>query len=218
MVDVRSDDKARALAGDAVGDPVPLRCLLVEDHRMLREGLALLLQQTGAVEVVGQVECGADARAAMAGGAVDVAVLDIALAGEDGIALAAELNVPTVMLTMYDDPSTVDRALRAGALGYVLKGGDVAELVDAIRAAAAGERWLDSKLSRASRGGPEVLSAREIEVLRGVAQGWTSADIAAHLGVATKTVQHHRARIMDKLGIRSTAGLVRYALRAGVAE
>ena len=192
--------------------------LLVEDHAILRQGLAALLAGVDGVRVCANVGDSAAAFAALREHEPDVAVFDVSLGGEDGIALAARCEVPVVMLTMYDDITTVERALHAGALGYVLKGGGVDELVAAIRAVRAGRRWLDPKLGGAPMVGTSTLSEREVQVLRLVAGGLTSAEIGRELGLATKTVQNHRLRITDKLGIRSTAGLVRYALRAGIAQ
>ena len=155
--------------------------------------------------------------------------MDIGLPLCDGIEATRRLRqqapeLPVVILSMHDDATTVDRALRAGARGYVLKGAGFARLCDAIRSVRRGEVYLSPDISdhvltgylRAGDGDP--LSDREREILRLISDGHTSAAIARQLGLKPKTIENHRANIMDKLQIRTTAGLVRYALRSGVAR
>lgn len=200
--------------------------LLVEDHQILREGVAALLSQTEGIEVVADVATAADAMAAVREGGIDVAVVDVQLDGEDGIALTRRLkylqsDLHVLILSMFDDRATVNKALRAGASGYVLKGGGVTTLAAAIEAVNSGQQWLDPKLPGGAGAGGQAqadvpLSDREIGVLALVADGLTSAEIGQKLGLATKTVQNHRARIMEKLNIRSTAALVRWALEHGI--
>jgi DNA-binding NarL/FixJ family response regulator len=153
----------------------------------------------------------------------------VGLPGLNGIETARIVRrdhpgIPVLMLSMYDDVQTVERALRAGAAGYVLKGASVADLVQAIRAVDRGETYLSAGLSqRVGRGAGgadddeiDPLSPREREVLQLVAEGFTARQIAEQLGLSPKTVENHRSNIMDRLGVRTIAGLVRYAIRTGI--
>jgi two-component system response regulator NreC len=201
------------------------RILLVEDHQMVREGLRSRLAGEPDFEVVGEAAEGAQAVRLAAELAPHVVVMDIGLAGLSGIEATKRLvrarpEVVVVALSMHDDAPTVNRALRAGARGYVLKGSGVAALCQAIRTVLRGETYLSPALSEyvlpayLKRGGEDVdpLSDRENEILALVAEGFTGRQVAERLGLKPKTVENHRARIMEKLGIHTTAGLVRYAL------
>jgi DNA-binding NarL/FixJ family response regulator len=157
--------------------------------------------------------------------------MDLGLPGLDGIEAtrrirAARSLTQVVILSMHDEPDRVERALRAGASGYVLKGQGIRSLCDAIRSARRGESYLSEELrgyvghggGRPGEGpgrdaGGDGLSDREREVLALIADGLTSREIAERLALRPKTIENHRARIMDKLEIHTTAGLVRYALR-----
>ena len=203
----------------------PIRVMLVEDHQILRQGVAALLATVDGVEVVAQAGNTTDALQRAREGGLDIAVVDVGLGTEDGIALARRLRfvgggLRIVMLSMYDDKATVQKAQRAGAKGYVLKGGGVDSLSEAIFAVMRDEEWLDPKLpgqgASAGRNSELPLTEREVMVLELVAAGRTSAEIADKLGLATKTVQNHRARMMEKLSIHSTAALVRYAIDNGL--
>ncbi|MBH25491.1 MAG: DNA-binding response regulator [Myxococcales bacterium] len=207
----------------------PIRVLLVEDHQMVREGLCSLLESTNDMTVLAEAHDGADAIRVAEERGPDVVVMDVSLPGLNGIDATLRLNrrrpdIPVVMLSMHDDAATVDRALRAGARGYVLKGAGVEYLCDAIRAVYQGEVYLSSGISDYILQGylnsddphTDPLTEREREVLQLIAEGYTSREIAERLDLKTKTVQNHRANIMDKLDIRTTAGLVRYALSNGL--
>ncbi len=205
------------------------RIVLCEDHQMVREGLRALIDGEPDLEVVADASDGEQAIRAALDHSPDVVVMDIGLPLCDGIEATRRLRqqapeLPVVILSMHDDATTVDRALRAGARGYVLKGAGFARLCDAIRSVRRGEVYLSPDISdhvltgylRAGDGDP--LSDREREILRLISDGHTSAAIARQLGLKPKTIENHRANIMDKLQIRTTAGLVRYALRSGVAR
>ncbi len=205
------------------------RIVLCEDHQMVREGLRALIDGEPDLEVVADASDGEQAIRAALDHGPDVVVMDIGLPLCDGIEATRRLRqqapeLPVVILSMHDDATTVDRALRAGARGYVLKGAGFARLCDAIRSVRRGEVYLSPDISdhvltgylRAGDGDP--LSDREREILRLISDGHTSAAIARQLGLKPKTIENHRANIMDKLQIRTTAGLVRYALRSGVAR
>jgi DNA-binding NarL/FixJ family response regulator len=204
------------------------RILLVEDHQMVREGLRSLLAGEPDFEVVGEAADGADAVRLATALAPDVVVMDIGLVAVSGIEATRRVvrerpGTAVVALSMHDDAPTVDRALRAGARGYVLKGSGVAALCQAIRTVRRGETYLSPAVSEYVLRGflaPgtadwDPLSERESGILRLIADGLTGRQIAERLGLRPKTVENHRARIMEKLGIHTTAGLVRYALDRG---
>jgi two-component system response regulator NreC len=208
-----------------------IRVLLVEDHAVVREGLRSLFGGEPDLTVVGEASSGEEALGQARSLAPDVIVMDVGLGGIDGIETtrrlaAAEPARPVVILSMHDDAATVDRAFRAGARGYVLKGAGFARLCDAVRSVHRGEVYLSPDISEyvlqgyLTRSAQEVdpLTDREREVLRLIAEGLTSAEIAARLGLKPKTVENHRGHIMEKLDIHTTAGLVRYAMRRGIAS
>lgn len=204
-----------------------IKVLLVEDHQVVREGLRSLLDAQPELRVIGEASDGAEAIALAERDSPEVVVMDISLKGLDGIEATKRLrkarpDIQVVILTMHDDAPTVDRALHAGARGYVLKGSGVKSLCDAIRAVSRGEAFLSPDVSHYVLQGylrqgveedADPLSERERQVLELIAEGFTGRQIAERLGLRPKTVENHRARIMEKLDIHTTAGLVRYALR-----
>ena len=204
------------------------RVLLVEDHQVVREGLRALVRGEADLELVGEAEDGDRALALASTLHPEVVVMDVGLPGLGGIEAARRLGrahpeIKVVMLSMHDDAATVDRALRAGARGYVLKGRGFQSLCDAIRAVRRGETWLSPEVSSYvlpgyTGGAPDELSDREREVLALIAEGLRGSEVAVRLGLKPKTVENHRARIMEKLHIHTTAGLVRYALTHGIAR
>lgn len=183
------------------------------------------------IEVIGEAADGAKAVDLVEARGPDVVVMDLGLPGLNGAEATRRLarsrpDIAIVVLSMRDDAVTVDRALRAGARGYVVKGAGVDALCQAVRSAARGEVYLSPAVSdyvlqgylQGQEAPADPLSPREREVLQLVAEGLTGRQVAGRLGLAPKTVDNHRARIMDKLGLRTTAALVRYALRAGLVE
>ncbi len=214
----------------------PIRVLLVDDHAVLRSGLKLLLQSHGDIAVVGEAAEGLEALNLARELQPDVILLDLTMPGMGGLealdslrAVAPESRV--LILTMHDDESYLHRALRAGAAGYILKKAADVELVSAVRAIARGEVFVHSSMTRALLEGVvsqnipkaegqeepwEALSDREKEVLRLVALGHTNAEIANQLSLSVKTIETYRARGMEKLGLRSRAALVKYALALGL--
>jgi two-component system response regulator NreC len=208
-----------------------IRMMLVEDHQIVREGLRALLRSEKDIVVVGEAGDGNEALALAERHRPDVVVMDVSIPGPGGIDVTKRLKTSlpetrVVMLSIHEDPPTVDRAFRAGAHGYVLKGRGVACLCEAIRTVMRGEMYLCPELgehvlpgflgNRAAE--KDLLSDREREVLKLVADGHTSRRVAQILDLSPKTVDNHRARIMEKLNIHTTAGLVRYAIRAGIAK
>lgn len=208
-----------------------IRLLLAEDHQIVREGLRSLLASAEDLRVVAEAHDGAEAAQLAQELGPDVVLMDVGLPGLNGIEAtrqirAARPDIRVLILTMHDDANTVDRALRAGAQGYMLKGCATEELCDAIRAIHRGEVILHPSISqyvlqgylRGGKGEPvhDPLTSREREILQLIAEGFTSHEIAERLDIKTKTVQNYRTIIMDKLGIDTTAGLVRYAMRVGL--
>jgi len=202
----------------------PLRVVLADDHAVLRAGLRLLLEGQQDMTVVAEAADGPEAVRTARQIRPDVVVLDLTMPRTDPVATIRQLSrlgVRTVVLTMHDDPAYVDAALAAGAHAYVVKKAADVELLAAIRAVNRGSRFLASA-GRATDGRRRAparcrgLSAREEQVLRLIGYGFTNREIAARLRLSTKTVETFRARVCDKLSLRSRADLVRYALAMGL--
>ena len=210
------------------------RVLLVDDHRIVREGLRAVLSSQMGLEVVGEATDGSEAVRLDAELAPDVILMDVAMRGMTGIEatrrIVAERSSTRILaLSMHADGRLVHEMLGAGASGYLLKDCAAEELEAAIKTVLAGKIYLspaiESTLAAKRPGSPghagldeadPMLTRREREVLQHVADGKTSARIAVDLGVSIKTVETHRKQIMDKLGIRTIAGLTKYALRQGI--
>jgi DNA-binding NarL/FixJ family response regulator len=205
--------------------------LLADDHALVRAGIRSLLNAMNEVEVVAEASSGEEAIALAASSRPDVALMDIAMKGITGLEAAARMRssnpeVRVVILSMHSGEEYVLQALRAGAAGYLLKDAATGELELALRSVMRGESWLSPSVSRqvvegyVQRAGgeqaPDVLTARQREVLRLVAGGKSTKEIAFLLNLSVKTVETHRAQIMERLNIRDVAGLVRYALRTGL--
>jgi two-component system, NarL family, response regulator NreC len=205
----------------------PVRILLVDDHAVLRSGLRLLLEREEDLEPVGEAASAEEALRALPRLAPDVVVIDIEMPGIGGLEGVTRIRerspeVHLLVLSMHDQPRDVRRAFDAGAHGYLPKAAADEDLVRAIRAVAAGERYVHPSLGAAlaspkDAGGPiDELTAREREVLRLLALGHTNQEIAERLVVSVRTVESHRAHVMTKLRVTTRAGLVREALRAGL--
>ncbi|MDF3009774.1 MAG: DNA-binding response regulator [Burkholderiales bacterium] len=208
-----------------------IRVLLADDHALVRAGIRSLLNGMDEVEVVAEASSGEEAIELAASSRPDVVLMDIAMKGITGLEAAARMRIRhpearVVILSMHSGEEYVLQALRAGAAGYLLKDAATGELELALRSVMRGESWLSPAVSRqvvegyVQRPGgeqaPELLTARQREVLRLVASGKSTKEIAFLLNLSVKTVETHRAQIMDRLGIRDVAGLVRYALRTGL--
>jgi DNA-binding NarL/FixJ family response regulator len=204
------------------------RILLVDDHAVLRAGLRLLLDAQADMQVIGEASDGSEALELCESLKPDLILLDLSmpgLGGLDAIPVVRKVT-PTsriLVLTMHDDESYLKSALRSGASGYVLKKAADSELLSAVRTVMRGELYVHPSLTRALAGDllPSQdqlsdpwasLTDREREVLIGVARGLTAAEIAERLSLSPKTVETYRARGMEKLGLRSRAALVQYAL------
>lgn len=195
-----------------------IRVLVVDDHAMVRTGLAAVLAADGDIQVVAQAADGAEGIALAAEAAPDVVLMDLSMPVLDGIEatraiLAADDTARVVVLTSFSDRDRVQRALAAGAVGYQLKDAEPAVLRDAVRAAARGDVPLDPRIAGAllpRRAEPaDALSAREREVLRLAARGFANKQIATELGIAERTVKAHLGNVYRQLGVpdRTSAAL-----------
>lgn len=209
-----------------------VRLLLVDDHKIFREGVRLLLEAQGEFEVVGEAGDGAEALRLARELRPEVAVMDISMPG-NGIKATRHIRqelpeVKVLIVTMHAGDDYFFRALEAGASGYVLKEGAPEDLVAALRVVASGQvflypslaaRLVEDYLSRAREGVErselDKLTSREREVLSLVGQGMTSEEIAQHLHLSVHTVHSHRSHIMEKLGLQSRSQLIQYAFRMG---
>lgn len=211
---------------------MPLKILLADDHQIVRQGLKALLEQEG-FSVVAEASNGQEAVTKARELEPDVAVLDVSMPIMNGLLAAEEIRrssgtkVRVVLLTVHTESQYVLQALRAGVRGYVLKSKAAENLIQAITDVSNGLTYLSSGVSEAvveayltkQEGGPvEHLTSRELQVLQLVAEGKTTKEIASLLGISFKTAESHRTRIMEKLDIHETAGLVRYAIRRGVIQ
>lgn len=211
-----------------------IRVLLADDHAMVRAGLRLLLARETDFIVAGEAADGREALDWLERERADVAILDVAMPGLNGTEAAGEIaakwpRVRIVMLSMHRDETYVLRCLRAGAHAYVLKESAEAELIAAVRAVASGKSYFSPKVRRVleaehverlRREGREdsfeLLTVREREVLQRIAEGNSNKEIAASLCLSVLTVETHRKRILEKLGLRGTADLILYAVRRGL--
>ena len=208
-----------------------LRVLLVDDHALVRAGIRSLLRDIEGIEVVGEAADGAEALAIAGRERPDAVLLDIAMKGMSGLETAARFRelhpgVKVLILSMHASEEYVLQALRAGVVAYLIKDSATAELELALRSVARGETYLSPAISRqvvegyvqrvGAGAGEDPLTPRQREVLKRVAEGRSTKEIAFDLGLSVKTVETHRAQIMERLGIRDVAGLVRYAMRTGL--
>ncbi len=211
----------------------PIRVLVVDDHSLLRSGLRLLIEGQEDMKVVGEAGTLQQAIETASEAKPDVITLDLSMPGGSGIAgvqrlLDAAPDAKILVLTMHDDPAYVRSAIAMGAAGYLVKSAADSELISAIRAVAKGGVFVDIQsvgslknvLTDAKpgehRAAPiETLSEREREVLTEVAKGYTSQQIADRAGLSVKTIESYRARLMQKLGLKDRADLMRLAVSAG---
>ncbi|MDP2471114.1 MAG: response regulator transcription factor [Candidatus Palauibacterales bacterium] len=213
-----------------------IRILLADDHALVREGIRRVLEEDPEFVVVAEAADGEEAVLLAREHRPDVAVVDITMPGASGFEVTARLQsdvsaTRVLILSMHDDAEYVTRAVRAGARGYLLKDeAGPSQLRDAVRAVHAGSSFFTSavadRLAAGLRGveqgqqapGMDVLTARELDVLKGVAAGKSNKQIAAHLGISRRTVESHRESLMRKLDIRTVAGLTRFALDGGLLD
>ncbi len=211
-----------------------IRLVVADDHAILRSGLRMLINAQPDMEVVGEAADGIEAVRAIRKANPDVAILDVTMPRSGGLDAIKEITagsraVRVLLLTMHEEPAYLRTALAAGAAGYVLKKSVDADLLSAIRAVSKGRTYVDSELAEIlvrdafgkKEGGTgsaadSVLSDRELQVLKLVAEGFSSREIAEQIYISTKTVETYRARFADKLGLKSRAQIVRYALNLGL--
>lgn len=222
----------------AATSPAPARILLADDHALVRRGVRLILDQEPDLTVVAEASDGAEAVDRVRDTEVDLVILDIAMPRMTGLQAAREIGRRTargeppkvLMLSMHDNEQYFFESLKAGACGYVLKSVADEDLVNACRAALRGEAfvypgamgalvrdYLD-RMRRGERVPETVLTEREDQVLKLIAEGSSSREIARALTISIKTVERHRANILAKLGMRDRTQLTRYAIRAGLIE
>ena len=211
------------------------RILLADDHPLVRSGLRRALDKQPDLEVVAEAGDGAEAIDKALSERVDLAIMDVAMPRMTGLQAAEQLSrrspgIRILMLSMYDNEQYFLAALRAGASGYVLKSVADEEVVAACRAVMRDDEFVypaglqssaRSYLERARRDNqvrPDLLTARELEVLKLVAEGYSSRQIAEELVISIKTVERHRSNIIEKLGVRDRVALTRYAIRRGLVE
>jgi DNA-binding NarL/FixJ family response regulator len=215
--------------------PLKARILLADDHAVVRRGLRMVLDSQPDLEVVAEAGDGAEALATALGAPLDLAILDIAMPRMTGLHAARELSrrrpdIRIVILSMHENEQYLYEALKAGASGYVVKTVADRELVEACRAALRGEPFLypgamsaliRDYLRRVRNNEPirdDPLTPRELEIVKLVAEAYTSKEIADALVISGKTVERHRANILEKLGMRDRVQLTRYAIRRGLIE
>jgi len=206
-----------------------IRVLIVDDHAIVRTALRALLETQPDLEVVGEADDGTVVERLCMEVSPDIVLLDLGMPGRSGVAAAADVarsspRTKVVVLTMHEEPAYVRLAAFSGAAGYVSKRALATELISAIRTVHHGGRYITRELAAAFDGGepairergrearPEILSDREREVTRLVALGYTNMEIAAELHIGQKTVETHRAHVLAKLGLRTRADVVRFAI------
>jgi NarL family two-component system response regulator LiaR len=214
---------------------VPYNVVLVDDHKIMRDGIKTILERTPEFRIVGEAENGSDAVSACRKLHPDLVLMDIGLPGMNGIEATTEVlrhcpNTKVMMLSMYDDENSVVAAFRSGARAFLLKKASSSDLLDALRTVSKGGSYLSSQVSdhlltRIQRGDLEAkgtpgllegLSPRELQVLRLVAEGNTSKDIAVLLDLGLQTVRTYRKTLMKKIGVTNVAGLTQVALTGGL--
>jgi DNA-binding NarL/FixJ family response regulator len=216
--------------------PIPLktRILVADDFPIVRSGLRKVLNATPDLEVVAEAEDGAEAVEMALKEDIHLVILDVSMPRMTGIQAAAELHkrkpeIKVLILSMHDNEQFLFEALKAGASGYVLKSGADRDIIDAVRAAMRGESFLYpgavSALVRDFLDRPDdderafdPLTPRELEILKLIAEAHTSKEIAGMLFISVKTVERHRANILEKLGMRDRVELTRYAIRRGLIQ
>lgn len=218
-----------------MSDGVRIRTMLLEDHKMVRQGLVALLQDAPEIEIVAEAGDGRTAVNLAESHRPDVALLDISMPGMNGLEAAQKIrevspNTRLLFLTMYADDEYIIQALRFGGTGYVLKDADAGTLIEAIRRVHRGESYLSPEVSqtiirRVINDEPEPagnihenLTTRERQILQLIAESKTNREIGERLRISIKTVQTHRANLMNKLDIHDQTSLVKYAIRHGLVK
>ncbi|HEX5646254.1 MAG TPA: response regulator transcription factor [Nitrospira sp.] len=211
-----------------------LRVMIVEDHALVRAGMRALLEKIDGIEVISAVGDGWEAVKAVQTDAPDLVLMDIAMPELNGLDATSRIvkespATRVILLSMHANEEYLQQALQSGALGYLLKGAELAELELAIKTVSRGESYLTPAVAkyaieayREKSDGPTgplaKLSMRQREILQLIAEGHTTKDIAQRLNVSVKTVETHRAHLMERLEIHDVPGLVRFAVRVGLIQ
>mgnify|MGYP005853463519 FL=1 len=210
-----------------------IRVLLADDHSIVRAGLARIIEESGDIQVVAEASDGREAIRKATEVPVDVAVVDISMPGLDGLEVITQLQalnpkLPVLVLTMHEEEQYVIRVFSAGAMGYITKRSAPEQLVTAIRKVHGGSRYLSDSAAEllalhVAKGTPgrsllDSLSNREIQVLRRLAMGQTTREIAEAYNISTKTVDTYRFRLLRKLNLRNNTELSRFAIQNGLVE
>ena len=211
-----------------------IRILLADDHALVRAGLKLLLQRLQEVDVVGEVGDGLDAVNLAQTLQPDIVLMDIGMPGLNGLEAASRISVESpgvkvVLLSMFGSEDHLRQALLARASGYLLKGADLAELAQAIRAVYRGDTYITPAVAKHTpdiirqrevgrSGRLERLTSRQREVLQLIAEGYSTKSMADRLSLSVKTVETHRAQLMERLDIHEVAGLVKFAMQVGLIQ
>jgi two-component system response regulator NreC len=210
-----------------------IKIILAEDHKITREGLANMLKDQPGMEVVGEAGNGREAIQLAHEFAPDLVIMDVTMPGLNGIdatrtITSSSKNVRVIALSMYSDKQFVQGMMQAGASGYLLKDCAFDELVHAVRAVFKGDTYLSpgiagivvedyvNRLSKSASSAASILTKREREVLQLISEGESTRHIASRLAISVKTVETHRRQMMGKIGIRTIAGLTKYAIREGL--
>ena len=209
-----------------------MNILIADDHKMFREGLAELLNKEHNMEVVGDVGTGKEIRELLGQQKVDIILMDIDMGETNGINMTAEIkkeypDIKILALSMHGDKNYIIKMLEAGANGYILKNAGKEEMINAIHTAANGNTYFSSQVSaklldhisnpvaKKKKTEDTPLTDREIEVLVLISEEYSNPEIAEKLFISVRTVDTHRRNLLDKLGVKNTAGLVKYAIQKG---
>lgn len=209
-----------------------IKVLVADDHAVVREGIKRLLSEAHNITVAGEAGDGAELLARVAEQQYDVVLMDLAMPGPSGLDTLEELRaraprLPVLILSMYPEDQYAVRTLMAGASGYINKGSPPERLVEAIRMVAAGRRYISEGVAQllashvdnlSDRSAHETLSKREFQVMCLIASGQTVGEIADDLSLSVKTVSTYRTRVLEKLGLRHNAEIIRYALKHDLVE
>jgi len=209
-----------------------IRVLIADDHDIVRKGMKRVFSRTPDIEVAGEASTGQETLELVWNNSYDVVILDISLPGRNGLEILKQIKghqpkLPVLILSMYPEEQYAVRVLRAGAAGYLTKESDKGELIDAIRRIAQGKKYitpalaerLAAELESASEKAPhEKLTDREYHLLCLIANGKGSREIAEELSLSVKTVSTHRARILEKMGMKSNAELTHYAIQNSLVD
>ena len=206
-----------------------IRVLVVDDHALFRQGVVSLLASTDDMEAVGEAGSGAAALGLAVDLKPDIVILDVSMPDMDGLEAArrmkaAGVQAKIILLTMHKGAELLEMAADSGIQGYLLKTDAFTDLLYAVKAVLRGEKFTSASLRqnpvepRAEIPHPSMLTTREVEIVALIASGLSSKEIATKLFISVKTVETHRANIMDKLGVKNLPELVRYAIRTGIVE